>query len=136
MLLCMVSGSFELNSAGNPDLSANHQQINQRSQSTLQTVYNILEQHTTNYSLVCGAEQSSAHAPTNSSFMSVLPLARTPACMSTACRTSACLGRLLFLLVLQTRASWDQVLARCVQLQSAVSRLVCLGQACTTSIQP
>ena len=41
----------------------------------------------------------------------------------------------LLLFKLQTRASWDQVLARCVQWQSAVSRLVCFGQACTTSTQ-
>ena len=40
------------------------------------------------------------------------------------------------LVLLQTRASWSQVLARCVQWQSAVSRIVCFGQACTTSTQP
>ena len=35
----------------------------------------------------------------------------------------------------QMHASQDQVLARCVQQQSTVSRLVCFGQACTTSTQ-
>lgn len=37
------------------------------------------------------------------------------------------------LLLLQTHADWDQVLASCVQYQSAVFRLVCFGQACHLS---
>ena len=38
-----------------------------------------------------------------------------------------------YLFLSHTRAGWDQILARCVRLQSTVSRLICLGQACTTS---
>ena len=40
---------------------------------------------------------------------------------------------LLYILLQQTHAIRDHVLARCVQQQSAVSRLVCFGQACTIS---